>query len=378
MKKSEGASRKFRIFTLLLCPLTLLITHFVGFLKPYTVPIDKDGWINTFFVKKGWLWTSLVMWISIFRYGRFSRRTLLRYFILTVWWYAFTQALWFNTAPIMDLIFMATGGLCRFDLLDAAGNLNSSFQDSDSRKTRSLVKIHSFLKKFQLTTQDELQGNLATHTLERLGQLMGVSNEKSDSDWTEKLLVSPNEINNFIHDSIKSIKDISTSASCRATGGHWKGGHDPSGHIFLNTLMIMFLLGELDFFAPLAWSKLTSKGCGPLSYFIKLLNNSPLHNMIQIPTQTIGEKLWVVIFLPARQCVQDSIKFMFASVRYLFWENPVLLLITFVVLWWYSLVVTALVFHTISEQLSGLVSAYLVAGTLYWFTIKNSARTQSV
>ncbi|GAV51835.1 hypothetical protein ZYGR_0AF03060 [Zygosaccharomyces rouxii] len=372
MKRSVGV---FRIIVLLLCPLTLVLGHFIGLLRPYPPPVDKDGWINTFFVKKGWFWTSLVMWICMFRYGRLSRRSLLRYLVLTVWWYVFTQALWFHTAPIMDLIFVATGGLCQFDVLDAHGNLNSSFQDSNSRKTRSLVKIHSFLQRFQSTTQDELKGNLASHILATLGRLMGAPNEKIES--TEPL-VSPSEINIFIHDSIKSVKDIGTSAACRATGGHWKGGHDPSGHIFLNTLMIMFLLGELDFFAPLAWSKLSSKGRGPLSYFITLLNNSPLRDLMQKRPQTIGEKLRVVVLLPASKCVRDLVKFASISARYLVWENPVLLLVAFVILWWYSLVVTTLVFHTISEQLSGLVCAYLVAGGVYWYAIKNNASSQLV
>ncbi|GAV46810.1 hypothetical protein ZYGR_0A04070 [Zygosaccharomyces rouxii] len=372
MKRSV---RTFGIITLFLCPLTLLLGHILGYLSSYPSSVDKDGWINTVFVKKGWFWTSLVMWMCVYRYGKFNRQSFTRYLILTAWWYVFTQALWFHTAPIMDLIFLATGGLCRFDVLDADGNLNSSFQDSDSRKSRSLSKIYSFLVRFQLTTQDELKGNLASHTLATLRRLMGISNEKSDS--TEPL-VSPSEINIFIHDSIKSVRDISTSAACRATGGHWKGGHDPSGHIFLNTLMIMFLLGELDFFAPLAWSKLSSKGLGPLSYFTTLLDNSPLRNLMQRRPETVGEKIWVVGFLPAWECIQGLIKFIIICVRYLVWENPVLLLIALVILWWYSLIVTTLVFHTVSEQLSGLACAYLVAGGLYWYAIKNNARNQPV
>lgn len=364
-----------RIAVLLLCPLTLLLTHFLGFLRSYPPPIDKDGWINIFFVKKGWFWTSLVMLVCMLRYGKFSRQTLIRYSILTAWWYIFTQALWFRTAPIMDLIFVATGGLCRFDVLDTHGNLNLGFQDSNSRRARSLLKIHSVLQRFQSTTQDESKSRLVLHTLVKLGQLMGISNGRPGLTDTRVL---PSEINIFIHDSIKSVKNIGSSAACRATGGHWKGGHDPSGHIFLNTLMIMFLLGELDFFAPLAWSKLSDKGCRPLSYFITLFNNSPLRNIMQRSPQTIGEILWAMVFLPAWKCIRDLIRFVSVSVRYLAWENPVLLLIGFVILWWYSLVVTALVFHTVSEQVSGLIFAYLVAGGLYWYAIKNNARNQLV
>lgn len=369
------SSRALRIFTLFLCPSTLLLGYFLRFLFPEPPAIDKDGWINTFFVKKGWFWTSLIMWLCVFRYDKFSYRSFTRYAILTTWWYVFTQGVWFHTAPIMDLIFVATGGLCQFDVLDTDGNLNSSFQDSSSRRLRSLTKIHSFLQRFQWSTQDELKRSLASHTLVTLRRLMGNSNTEPG---LKEPIVSPSEINVFIHDSIKSLRNIGTSAACRITGGHWRGGHDPSGHIFLNTLMIMLLLGELWFIAPVAWSKLSSKGHEPLNHFTTLLDNSPLRNLVQMRPQTVEGKFRAVIILPARNCIRDLLRFILISTKYLIWDNPVLLLIAIVILWWYSLIVTTLVFHTLPEQISGLACAYLVAGGLYWYTIKSSATNQQV
>ncbi|CAI5058080.1 ATV_HP_G0025400.mRNA.1.CDS.1 [Saccharomyces cerevisiae] len=56
-------------------------------------------------------------------------------------------------------------------------------------------------------------------------------------------------INTFIHDQMHRWQGpLTTSAQCRRFGGHWAGGHDPSGHVFLATLMCMFLLGELRVF----------------------------------------------------------------------------------------------------------------------------------
>ncbi|KAL7271969.1 hypothetical protein RUND412_005245 [Rhizina undulata] len=73
---------------------------------------QKGNIFNVFFVKYGWLWTTIVFAIHVFRL-RFSskQKALLRYFLATIWWIVVTQ--WFFGAPIMDRLFTLTGGTCK-------------------------------------------------------------------------------------------------------------------------------------------------------------------------------------------------------------------------------------------------------------------------
>ncbi|KAF3985125.1 hypothetical protein FT663_05262 [Candidozyma haemuli var. vulneris] len=80
---------------------------------------DKGNVFNQLFVKKGWAWTTLVV---IFFYAViFSRRrkelgpktvisAIVRYLVATFWWTLFTQ--WCFGLPIMDRVFVYTGGKC--------------------------------------------------------------------------------------------------------------------------------------------------------------------------------------------------------------------------------------------------------------------------
>lgn len=80
---------------------------------------DKKNIFNQLFVKKGWGWTTLVI---IFFYAVvFSRRNsganskllgraVIRYLAATFWWILFTQ--WCFGLPIMDRVFVYTGGKC--------------------------------------------------------------------------------------------------------------------------------------------------------------------------------------------------------------------------------------------------------------------------
>lgn len=55
-----------------------------------------------------------------------------------------------------------------------------------------------------------------------------------------------------------------------------------------------------------------------------------------------------------------------ATLKFVVWRNPVILLVLFTFLWWWSLLITTIAFHTLWEQLSGLLCAYVVAGFVYW------------
>lgn len=88
----------------------------------YRSQIDQEAWflaqktnvLNRIFVKKGWFWTSLAYCLAV-AVNRPLRRTVLirscwHYALATVYWIFFTQ--WFFGPPVMDRIFMLTGGSC--------------------------------------------------------------------------------------------------------------------------------------------------------------------------------------------------------------------------------------------------------------------------
>lgn len=121
----------------------------------------KSNFLNTFFAKQAWLWTSLAILafhLASLRSAAHLARFLLRYAIATTSWLAFTQ--WFWGPPLMDRVFTLTGGRCLLDTSPA------------------------------------------------------------------------------------SSLDTASSASCRRLSGSWRGGFDPSGHVFLMALAITYLFGE--------------------------------------------------------------------------------------------------------------------------------------
>lgn len=84
---------------------------------------NKSNVFNQLFVKKGWLWTTLV--VALFyavvvlrkasptdqrRNANVLLGAAVRYVVATVWWVLFTQ--WCFGLPIMDRIFLLTGGKC--------------------------------------------------------------------------------------------------------------------------------------------------------------------------------------------------------------------------------------------------------------------------
>lgn len=352
----------YKLFTLLICPVTLIVGHFLSY-SPWSVVLQaqtsKDGWLNAFFVKRGWFWTSVVGWWCAIRYnsfGRHQRHSLIRYAILTAWWYLFTQGLWFGVAPIMDLIFTFTGGSCHFDVFDDSGALSSLFHDSVSRRTSSLRKIYRLLK-----------GNADEETPLLQHSLNSIRCALNETDCQRRdFSVKPTDLNAFIRDSLYANVPQNTSAACRALGGHWVGGHDPSGHIFLITLMVMYLLGELKVFGRRAFTRL-AKGKRYLAQsFIDLFDNGALWNVLNNKPKGTWHLVQLAVVFPPLELLRDFSKFSVQVVRFAFWENPIVLLVGLLAMWWWSFLVTSVVFHTLSEQLSGLVFAYLVAGAIYW------------
>jgi len=69
-------------------------------------PVDsyfaqKDNLINVYFLKYGWLWTSLAFFAHISHMTQVTG-PLARYLVATIWWYLVTQ--WCFGPPIMDMV----------------------------------------------------------------------------------------------------------------------------------------------------------------------------------------------------------------------------------------------------------------------------------
>lgn len=74
----------------------------------------KSNIFNRVFVKQGWFWTSLAFWASYRLQHPQNKGALvhatIRYLLATLWWILFTQ--WMVGPPLMDRIFVWTGGQC--------------------------------------------------------------------------------------------------------------------------------------------------------------------------------------------------------------------------------------------------------------------------
>lgn len=85
---------------------------------------DKNNVLNQWFVKRGWAWTTVAVvtfyalvvageshpQVKCGRRAATLMRAVLKYAIMTVWWVFFTQ--WCFGLPLMDKIFVWTGGKC--------------------------------------------------------------------------------------------------------------------------------------------------------------------------------------------------------------------------------------------------------------------------
>lgn len=96
-----------------------LIHWFSPDAEVYSFYTDKRNIINQLMVKRGWGWTTVIS-VAHFgvNHGKKPHKRLvpfiIRYTIMTIWWILFTQ--WCFGLPLMDRIFVWTGGRCQFDL----------------------------------------------------------------------------------------------------------------------------------------------------------------------------------------------------------------------------------------------------------------------
>lgn len=153
---------------------------------------NKQNLFNLVFVKNGWGWTSLAFWYHLYaskKAAKFS--AIFRWTLATVYWILITQ--WFFGPPIMDRLFILTGGVCRIS--DQYGQL-------------------------------DFKGHLTPE-----------------------------------------ISLLLTSLECRNQQGHWEGGHDLSGHIFLlmhSSLLLIDQIQPQEKHVPIRFDRSEKLICGLL------------------------------------------------------------------------------------------------------------------
>lgn len=91
---------------------------------------NKHNIFNTFFVKKGWFWTVLLSVYFNVQYRR-GLQSMLRIVLATLYWFVFTQ--WCFGSPIMDKLFILTGGYCEHEQ-------HGIFSSSQCRQKKGLWK----------------------------------------------------------------------------------------------------------------------------------------------------------------------------------------------------------------------------------------------
>ncbi|KAI9843762.1 MAG: hypothetical protein M1837_006123 [Sclerophora amabilis] len=326
-------------------PATLLLGSFYSLLSPTTrgIPYDaatrshpagvapsyfaqKNNVFNLFFVKFGWLWTSLAFLIGVLGVvgagagnrssknggggggsgaGSSSglpvmtpRRTqaLLRWTLVTAWWIAVTQ--WFFGPALVDRGFRITGGVC-----DAAA-LAGSGDDATGRMTTTKATV------------------------------------------------------------VKEVERIITSRACKAVGGQWRGGHDLSGHVF------MLVLGSAMLCFEVGWVFVKERGWREeRTVVVAAGNTSEEVRSAQVEkeggaaagggddtviTPAAGGRGagGIAIRGDGDASIADGWRFKFVA--------------GVAGLSWWMLLMTAVYFHTWFEKLTGLVVAYIAIFTVYF------------
>lgn len=129
---------------------------------------------------------------------------------------------------------------------------------------------------------------------------------------------------------------LSSSIACKSAGGHWRGGHDISGHIFMLVLSSAFLLLELY----LADRHSEHPSVSPRAAA------SLAHDMTEEERKSIGG--WE----------SESVARVRVWARYFVW------IVVGLDVW--MILMTAIWFHTWPEKLSGLILSVGTIWVVYW------------
>ncbi|KAF2091529.1 hypothetical protein K490DRAFT_52731 [Saccharata proteae CBS 121410] len=139
-RRSPFLPTRLELLLLLIYPSTLLLGSLFSITSPLTrnTPYSaasqshppefapsyfaqKKNIFNVYFVKKGWLWTTLAFFLFIFTHPSLGPplrpvvtprrlRASARWACVTLWWVVVTQ--WFFGPPLIDTLFRFTGGQC--------------------------------------------------------------------------------------------------------------------------------------------------------------------------------------------------------------------------------------------------------------------------
>lgn len=121
-RKYLGIFRIEQLTLLTVYPLTVVLGQLVYLTDPYPSYFgEKKNIFNVLFVRQGWLWTTIAYVAHATYVYQHSNGTnnnkqsllkqfLLRYTLATLWWISFSQ--WLFGLPIMDRVFVLTGGSC--------------------------------------------------------------------------------------------------------------------------------------------------------------------------------------------------------------------------------------------------------------------------
>ena len=181
-----------------------LLTHLPHPLASTHYFASKGNFLNVFFIKKAWGWTTAVFLFSWLtspaaqRGGRSSSRRLATYLFLTAWWILFTS--WFFGPAILERVLVASGGEC---ILPGPAN--------------TLITVPNDYC-FQ-------QAHISPTSHPELFQQF-ISLEASSIDGKESAPLG-------VWESIKGVPRL-------------RKGHDVSGHIFLLTMSILLLTEQLQ------------------------------------------------------------------------------------------------------------------------------------
>lgn len=326
---------------------------------------QKRNFINQLFVKRGWGWTTVVLGFVVVKYvilrvsngsttittattattatastasttvdnkekdgkekAKFSVEKqvlfiLARFGAATTWWIFFTQ--WFFGHPLMDRIFIATGGKC------------TGIQDGD-RLTRYITK-NPLLKKFLKQVEEKTGSYLMPGPMVPEGML---------SDGND-------------NDNLKYEAQIS-SMVCRKIGGRWTGGHDPSGHCFLLIHSSLFLLFEVLPLVPVLLKDLFENNV----LFHKLVKKSQTAQLAleKISYRKIGNKAGDNISAAPVPEAKESQLQSFSKLIL----HPLVLVSLLVGLWSWMLLITTMYFHSLRELLAGAIAGYVEIVLVY-------------
>lgn len=136
-----------QVLVLVLIPVVLFLAQISAWGSPdeviHNYYTSKGNLVNAWFVKKGWFWTTLAYVAVVVKSPRFERRSLYRFGLVTFFWILFTQ--WLYGMPLMDRIFVWTGGQCRVDapesLPQTARVLFKKALDNDSHVSKMVSSM---------------------------------------------------------------------------------------------------------------------------------------------------------------------------------------------------------------------------------------------